>query len=188
MIDSRIEIYGLKEALYELSLIDKKARWAAVNSLKAASSKLVSMAVDTFPQDNEVKQELSGAVHRGRTGYSQSKAARGVKVKVGAKRTSKGEPVITLVQQDPGAAIFSVAGIRGGAKGKPLGPDRLGRKRQSSQSKAYIRKLEQGFPLQNYTQRGMWRAYRPILKEAEGELMEAIRKVAAKVNRKIVTS
>jgi len=188
VIDSRIEIYGLKEALYELSLIDKKARWAAVNKLKGASSKLVSMAVDTFPDDNVVEQELSGAVHKGRTGYQHARASRGVKVKVGGKRTARGEPVITLVQQDPGAAIFSVAGIRGGAKGKPLGPDRLGRKRQASQSKAYLRKLDQGFPFQNYTQRGMWRAYKPILKEAEGELMAAIREVAAKVSRKIVTS
>jgi hypothetical protein len=183
VIDSRIEIYGLKEALNELAQIDKKARWAAINSLKAASSKLVAMAADTFPSDAAVEDQLRGAVHKGRTGYQQNAAKRNVKVKVGGRRTRQGEPVITIVQQDAGAAIFSVAGMRDGKEGKPLGPDRLGRKRQASQSKAYIRNLQRGF---GQGQRGIWRAYKPIMKEAEGELMEAIRRVAAKVNRKIV--
>jgi len=172
VIDARIEIYGLKEALLELQTIAPKARWAAVNSLKAASSTLVSLATETYPSDSAVTDQLKGAVHKGRTGYQQTRATRNVKVKVGGKRTSQGEPV-----------IFSVAGMRDGSKGKPMGPDRLGRKRQKIQSETYVRKLQQGF---GQGQRGMWKNYKAILKEAEGELMDAIRKVAAKVNRKIV--
>lgn len=183
MIDARIEIYGLKEALLELQTIAPKARWAAVNSLKAASSTLVGLATETYPSDSAVADQLKGAVHKGRSGYQQTRATRNVKVKVGGKRTSQGEPVITLVQSDSGAAIFSVAGMRDGSRGKPMGPDRLGRKRQKIQSETYVRKLQQGF---GQGQRGMWKNYKAILKEAEGELMDAIRKVAAKVNRKIV--
>lgn len=184
MIDSRIEIYGLKEALNELAQIDKKARWAAINSLKAASSKLVSMAADTFPSDAAVEDQLRGAVHKGRTGYQQNAAKRGVKVKVGGRRTRQGEPVVTLVQQDPGAMIYQVAGMRGGSQGKPNGPDRLGRKRKATQSTAYIQHLQRDF---GRYQRGYWQNYKQLFEEAQGQVMDAIRRVAAQVNRKIVT-
>jgi len=187
VIDARIEIYGLREALRELDAIGPRAKWAAVNQIKAASGKLVSIAERTFPDDTAVKAKLEGAVHKGRTGYRVAKARRGIKVQVGGKRTSKGEPVVTLVEKDAAAAIWSMAGMRDGAYANYYGPDRLGRARKKSQSDAYLRVLARDFTLPNYKQRGIWGASQMIYKEAHGELMEAIRKVAEKVNRRIVT-
>lgn len=184
MIENQVTIYGVKEALAELGQIDKKARWAAVNQIKASSSGLVAMATETYPSEAELQNQLSGTVHKGRTGYSKTKADRGVRVQVGGRRTRQGSPLVTLVQKDSGAMIYSMAGMRDGRAGKPSGPDRLGRKRQKSQSDAYMRNLQRGF---GQGQRGMWKAYSKIYKAAEGDLMDALKQVAASVNRKIVT-
>jgi len=184
MIDSRIEIHGLKEALKELSLVDKKAKWAAVREIKTASGKLIGIAQQPYPTNGDVARRLPGAVHKGRTGYDQSKAYRGIKIKVGGRRTRQGEPVVTLVQQDPGAMIYQVAGMRGGSQGKPNGPDRLGRKRKATQSTAYIEHLQRDF---GRYQRGYWQNYKQLFEEAQGQVMDAVRRVAAQVNRKIVT-
>lgn len=178
-----IEIYGVRDALRELQQIDKKQKFAAIAKIKSAGGDMLAAARAEYPSDGELQSALEGWTGNGRTAYSKAKANSGLKIQIGGRSRGNAYAIVTLVQNDPAAALFDIAGLRDGSQGKPGGPDRLGRKRQPKQSKAFIDALDRGFVK---AQRGMWRNVREIRRLSEGNLRKALDEVAASVNRKLV--
>lgn len=179
------ELYGVRDALRELGEIDRKLKNAAIARIRAAGSDIVAVARTEYPTTNEVKSDLEGWSQGGRLGYDKPKVDAGVKIKVGGKtpRNANAYAIVTLVQDNAGGALYDIAGLRDGRKGKPSGPDRLNRKRQPKQSKAFIQALNNGF---GNAQRGLWPKRREIAALAQGNLRKALDQVAESVNRKLV--
>jgi hypothetical protein len=179
---AEISVFGVRDALKELGKIDKDLRWKAISKIKAASGEMVAVARDTYPDNSQLQDAMSGWSTKGRLGYDKSKVDRGITVMVGGRSFGDAYAIVTLVQKNAGGALFDIAGLQGGSRG--VGDtDRLGRSRDNSQSDAFLRNLNNGF---GKAQRGMWRKIRVIRELADKELMKALEEVAAQVNRKLV--
>lgn len=170
-VEATIEVYGVRESLAELRRIDPILRVKAVNKIKAAGAELVQIGAAQYTTDTG----LSGWSRKGRLGYNPGKVRKGIKIQVGG-RTPRGAnafPIVTLVQQDAGGALWDIAGLRGGSKGRgapkgrPNFVDQLNRRHGPAQ-------------------RGLWRAQSEISEKASDKLIEALDDVAAQVNRKLV--
>ena len=170
-VEATIEVYGVRESLAELRRIDPILRVKAVNKIKAAGAELVQIGAAQYPTDTNIR----GWSRNGRLGYDPNKVRKGVKIEIGG-RTPRGAnafPIVTMVQQNAGGALWDIAGLRGGSKGRG-GPD--GRPN-------FVRVLN---GRHGTAQRGLWRARSEIAAKASDKLLEALDDVAAQVNRKLV--
>lgn len=172
-VTASVEVYGVKKALKELGDIDKKQRFKAVNKVKAAGNELVQVARSTYPSDPVLVSE-AGYVSwspNGRLGYSKAKVDKGVVIKVGGRSYGNTYAIVTLVQQNPGGALFDIAGFADGSYSK--GP----------QGDAFISKLNRQY---GKAQRGMWRRIASIRNIGNDAILKALEEVVAETNRKLV--
>lgn len=168
-----VEVFGVRDALKELGQIDKKQRFKAIAKVKAAGEPLAKAAREKYPPDPVLEDE-NGRItwkNQGRLGYSKASADKGVQVMVGGRSRGEAYAIVTIVQKNPGAAMFDIAGFADGAYSK--GP----------QGDAFIAKLNRQY---GKAQRGMWRNIAAIRKIGNDEIMKALEEVAAEVNRKLV--
>ncbi len=104
-----VEVIGVKEMLRDLKQIDPEARKQFAKDAKQIASPIVVAAQGSYPA-----QALSGMKYRwtqnGRQllPWDARKAQRGITVKVDAGRKKDG--VVTIIQKDPAAAIYDIAG------------------------------------------------------------------------------
>lgn len=158
-----IEVIGVKEMLRDLKEIDPEARKQFAKDAKQIASPIVVTAQSKYPA-----QALSGMRYRwtqnGRQllPWDQRKAQRGVQVKVDAGRKKDG--VVTIIQKDPAAAIYDMAG-RGTS-------NRLG-----NALTAFA-----GNP-----SRVMWPSAEAHIVDVQNEMTKALDQVATDINRRIAT-
>lgn len=181
-VGAEIEVFGVRDALRELGQIDKKARFKAQNRMKAAGAELQNVARTTYPDNSKLRGDLEGWGPTGRLGYDKTKVDKGVQIQVGGRSFGNAYAIITLVQKDPGGALFDIAGLRDGAKGGGS-KDKKGRVRQPQQSKAFLNTLNSEY---GPAQRGMWRKIKTIRQLASEEILKACEEVMEMVNRKLV--
>jgi len=104
-----VEVIGVKQMLRDLKQIDPEARKQFAKDAKQIASPIVVAAQGSYPA-----QALSGMKYRwtqnGRQllPWDARKARRGITVKVDAGRKKDG--VVTVIQKDPAAAIYDIAG------------------------------------------------------------------------------
>jgi len=170
-VTANVNVYGVREALSELRKIDPKLRAEAVRKVKAAGNELTAAAAVEYP----ATAPLSGWQSTGRLGYTGPKAKRGVKIEVGGRTPKRATayPIVTLVQGNAGAALWDIAGLRGGAKSRG-GP---------RQRPNFIQILDARF---GPAQRGLWKARNLVDEVATRKIIAALEDVAASVNRKLV--
>lgn len=162
-----IEVYGVKEAIKELRNIDPLYRKQLNKDAKEVAAPAVEDAKGRYPM-----QFLSGMrfqwAPRGKVKfpYDQSKAQRGVKVKVDTSKRNQGTIVIT--QTDPAAAIIDMAGKAGG-RGK--------------RGMNFVDKISSFGP----PSRIMWPAYEAHATDIEQNMVGVIEQVMEQVNRNMVT-
>ena len=159
----RVEVIGAKEVLKALREIDPEARKQFGKDAKAIAQPIITEAQSKYPE-----RALSGMryrwLSRGRQilPWDARKARRGVTVKVDAGRRSDG--VVTIIQKDPAASIYDIAG-RGTS-------NRLG-----DALTAFA-----GNP-----SRVMWPAAEGRLEDVVDEMRKALDAVAETINRKIIS-
>jgi hypothetical protein len=125
-LSTTTQVVGAKEAIRSLRRIDPEIRRQFTRDAKQAVAPIIDEAVSKYPPE-----ALSGMARKWKSGnrqlfpYDRTKAIRGLKLKVDTSRRS--DSVIKLVQTNPAAAIFEVAGSAGGGSlGRNLN-DRFGR-------------------------------------------------------------
>jgi hypothetical protein len=156
-----VEVIGVKEMLRDLKQIDPEARKQFAKDAKQIASPIVVAAQGSYPA-----QALSGMKYRwtqnGRQllPWDQRKARRGVQVKVDAGRKKDG--VVTIIQKDPAAAIYDIAG-RGTSN------------RFGDALTAFA-----GNP-----SRVMWPAAEAHITDVQAEMTKAIEQVAKEIERRI---
>lgn len=163
-----VEVYGVKEAIKELRNIDPLYRKQLNKDAKEVAAPAVDDAKNRYPS-----KFLSGMKYqwapKGKVKfpYDQSKAVRGVKVKVDTSKKNKGSIVIT--QTDPAAAIIDMAGKAGG-KGK--------------RGENFVAQMTKFGP----PSRIMWPAYVAHSGDIEQNMVALIATVMDEVNRNMVTA
>lgn len=172
-VSASVEVFGVRDALKELGQIDKKQRFKAIAKVKAAGEPLVNAAREKYAPDPVLTNEAGRTTwkNQGRLGYSKSSADKGVQIQVGGRSKGDAYAIVTIVQKNPGAAMFDIAGFADGKYSK--GP----------QGDAFIAKLNRDY---GKAQRGMWRNIGVIRKIGNDAIMKALEEVAAQVNRKLV--
>ena len=172
-VSASVEVYGVRDVLKELGQIDKKQKFKAIAKVKAAGGPAFALARENYPSDPVLVSE-AGYVswqRKGRLGYSKADADKGVVIQVGGRARGQAYPIVTIVQKNPGAAMFDIAGF---ADGKWV-------KRHSGDD--FIDVLERKY---GKAQRGMWRNVVKIRALASEAINKALDEVAAEVNRKLV--
>lgn len=172
-VSASVEVFGVRDALKELGKIDKAQRWKAIAKVKAAGEPLVNAAREKYAPDPVLSNEAGRTTwkNQGRLGYSKASADKGVQIQVGGRSKGDAYAIVTIVQKNPGAAMFDIAGFADGKYSK--GP----------QGDAFIKKLERDY---GKAQRGMWRNIAVIRRIGNDAIMKALEEVAAQVNRKLV--
>ena len=172
-VSASVNVYGVREAMKELGEIDKKQRFKAINKVKAAGAPMLTAAREKYAPDPVLTNEAGRTTwkNQGRLGYSKASADKGVQIQVGGRSRGESYAIVTLIQKNPGAAMFDIAGFANGAYAK--GP----------QGQAFIDKLERDY---GKAQRGMWRNIGVIRRLGNDAIMEALKEVTAEVNRKLV--
>lgn len=165
-INASVEVYGVKEVFKELGQIDRKQKFKAIAKVKAAGAPAIAKARENYPES-----PLSGWTYGGRLAYSKKAADKGVQIQVGGRAQGQAYPIITIVQKNPGAAMFDIAGFANGATS------------QKPQGDAFIDALDDKF---GKAQRGMWRNVREIRALANDAILKALDEVSKEVNRKIL--
>ncbi len=156
-----VEVIGVKEMLRDLKQIDPEARKQFAKDAKQIASPIVMAAQGSYPA-----QALSGMKYRwtqnGRQllPWDARKARRGITVKVDAGRKKDG--VVTIIQKDPAAAIYDIAG-RGTSN------------RFGDALTAFA-----GNP-----SRVMWPAAEAHITDVQAEMTKAIEQVAKEIERRI---
>jgi hypothetical protein len=156
-----VEVIGVKEMLRDLKQIDPEARKQFAKDAKQIASPIVVAAQGSYPA-----QTLSGMKYRwtqnGRQllPWDARKARRGITVKVDAGRKKDG--VVTIIQKDPAAAIYDIAG-RGTSN------------RFGDALTAFA-----GNP-----SRVMWPAAEAHITDVQAEMTKAIEQVAKEIERRI---
>jgi hypothetical protein len=156
-----VEVIGVKQMLRDLKQIDPEARKQFAKDAKQIASPIVVAAQGSYPA-----QALSGMKYRwtqnGRQllPWDARKARRGITVKVDAGRKKDG--VVTIIQKDPAAAIYDIAG-RGNS-------NRLG-----DALTAFA-----GNP-----SRVMWPSAEAHITDVQAEMTKAIEQVAKEIERRI---
>jgi len=178
------EVYGVREALQILRQSEEKVYWRAVHHIKSAGAEMVDVVAKAHPPTAEVKMQMRGWSQKGRLGYDFVRIKRSIGIKVGGRRDKSGNrPLVTLVEMNPGGALFALAGMNRGNSGKPYGPDRLGRRRVPAQSKAFLSALSTAF---GPAQRAGWRHREELKRLGEERIVAACEDVAQWANRKLV--
>lgn len=175
-VNANIEVYGVRNALRELGQIDKKAKFKVINKVKAEAKPLIDQARSSYPNDPVLTDSQGNVTWRpgGRLGYSKRTADKGVQVQVGGRNFGNAYSIITLIQKNPGAAMFDIAGLNNGNSGKG-GP----------RGEAFIKKLNDDY---GKAQRGMWRNIRQIRELANKSMIDALDDVMKEVNKNLVVT
>lgn len=172
-VSADIEVYGIRDALRELGKIDSKYKFKVINRVKAAGKPMLDKARENYPTDPVLTDSNGNVTWRttGRLGYSKKMADRGVVMQVGGRAFGNAYAIVTIVQKNPGAAMFDIAGFANGSWSK--GP----------KGDAFIAKLNREY---GQAQRGMWRNIVQIRELAGKSMTKALNEVMAEVNRNLV--
>jgi hypothetical protein len=158
-LETSVEITGLKQALSELSKLDKSARFKAAAKIKASSPAMLDNVRQQFPSEIGVSM-IRGWGNKGRLGYNKTAVDKGVQIIVGGRARPGVTPLVTLVQKSAAGALFSQAGTKN--------------KSQFSNLLASVF----GEP-----QRGLWRSRAFIQEQGSADIMRAVDEVIADANR-----
>ena len=159
-LETTAEITGLKQALSELSKLDKSARFKAAAKIKASSPAMLDEGRKQFPSEIGVSM-IRGMGNKGRLGYNKTAVDKGVQIMVGGRARGKGiTPLVTLVQKNAAGAMFSQAGMKNNSNFSRLLTNTFGR-----------------------PQRGLWRSRAFIAEQGAADIMKAVDEVIADANR-----
>jgi len=159
-LETNVEITGLKQALAELSKVDKSARFKAAAKIKASSPAMLENARQQFPGDIGISV-IHGMGNKGRLGYNKTAVDKGVQIMVGGRARGQGiTPLVTLVQKSAAGALFSQAGTKNNTDFTRLLTNVFGR-----------------------PQRGLWRSRKFIAEQGSADIMKAVDEVIADANR-----
>ena len=159
-LETTAEITGLKQALSELSKLDKSARFKAAAKIKASSPAMLEEGRKQFPADIGISV-IHGWKNKGRLAYDKAKVDKGVQIMVGGRSRGQGiTPLVTLVQKNAAGALFSQAG--------------------SKNNSDFSRLLTNVF---GKPQRGLWRSRKFIQEQGTADIMKAVDEVIADANR-----
>jgi hypothetical protein len=158
-LETSAEITGLKQALSELSKLDKSARFKAAAKIKASSPAMLEEGRKQFPSEIGVSM-IRGWGNKGRLGYNKTAVDKGVQIMVGGRARSGVTPLVTLVQKSAAGAMFSQAGTKNNSQFSDLLASVFGR-----------------------PQRGLWRSRAFIAEQGTADIMKAVDEVIADANR-----
>ena len=158
-LNTSVEITGLKQAMSELSKLDKSARFKAAAKIKASSPAMLEEGRRQFPADIGISV-IHGMGNKGRLGYNKAKVDKGVQIIVGGRARQGVTPLVTLVQKDAAAAMFSQAGTKNTSQFSNLLASTFGR-----------------------PQRGLWRSRKFVQEQGSADIMRAVDEVIADANR-----
>lgn len=163
-LETTAEITGLKQALSELSKLDKSARFKAAAKIKASSPAMLENARAQFPADIGVTvihgMAPSKKGKKGRLAYDKTAVDKGVQIQVGGRSRNGVTPLVTLVQKDAAGALFSQAGTKNTSQFANLLTNVFGK-----------------------PQRGLWRSRAFIAEQGTADITRAIDEVIADANR-----
>ena len=158
-LNTSVEITGLKQAMSELSKLDKSARFKAAAKIKASSPAMLEEGRKQFPADIGISV-IHGMGNKGRLGYNKAKVDKGVQIIVGGRARQGVTPLVTLVQKDAAGAMFSQAGTKNTSQFSNLLASTFGR-----------------------PQRGLWRSRKFVQEQGSADIMRAVDEVIADANR-----
>ena len=159
-LETTAEITGLKQALSELSKLDKSARFKAAAKIKASSPAMLEEGRKQFPADIGISV-IHGWKNKGRLAYDKAKVDKGVQIMVGGRSRGQGiTPLVTLMQKNAAGALFSQAGSKNNSDFSRLLTNVFGR-----------------------PQRGLWRSRKFIQEQGTADIMKAVDEVIADANR-----
>lgn len=158
-LNTSVEITGLKQAMSELSKLDKSARFKAAAKIKASSPAMLEEGRKQFPSDIGISV-IHGMGNKGRLGYNKAKVDKGVQIIVGGRARQGVTPLVTLVQKDAAGAMFSQAGTKNTSQFSNLLASTFGR-----------------------PQRGLWRSRKFVQEQGTADIMRAVDEVIADANR-----
>ena len=176
-VETTIELFGVRDALAALRDVGPGVRAQAVNYVKRETSAMLTPAKAAYPTKTRLRGWSRGS-RGGRLGYDGAKVQSGVQTIVGG-RTPRGAdafPIVTIVQKNAGAALYSVAGMKNGAEANSGTP--------RAQTIAFINALN---AKHGKAQRGLWTARNEIREIASESIVEALEEVARRAERKLVT-
>ena len=164
-LETGVEITGLKQALSELSKLDKSARFKAAAKIKASSPAMLEKGREQFPAEIGISMihgwGRSKKGKKGRLAYDKTAVDKGVQIMVGGRSRGQGiTPLVTLVQKDAAGALFSQAGTKNVSDFSKLLTNVFGR-----------------------PQRGLWRSRAFIAEQGSADIMKAVDEVIADANR-----
>ena len=162
-LGTSVEITGLKQAMTELSKLDKSARFRAAAKIKASSPAMMEEARRQFPSEIGVSM-IRGMGNRGRLGYKKTEVDKGVQIVVGGRARIGVTPLVTLVQKSAAGALFSQAGTQNTSQFADLLTNVFGK-----------------------PQRGLWRSRKFIQEQGAADIMKAVDEVIADANRALQT-
>ena len=159
-LNTSVEITGLKQALSDLSKLDKSARFKAAAKIKASSPAMLEEGRKQFPANIGISV-IHGWKNKGRLAYDKAKVDNGVQIMVGGRSRGQGiTPLVTLVQKNAAGALFSQAGSKNNSDFSRLLTNVFGR-----------------------PQRGLWRSRKFIQEQGTADIMKAVDEVIADANR-----
>ena len=167
-LETTAEITGLKQALSELSKLDKSARFKAAAKIKASSPAMLEEGRKQFPAEIGVSMIRGwGASKKGKKGrlaYDKTAVDKGVQIVVGGRARGQGiTPLVTLVQKSAAGALFSQAGMKNNSDFSRLLTNVFGK-----------------------PQRGLWRSRAFIAEQGSADIMKAVDEVIADANRALM--
>jgi hypothetical protein len=163
-LETGVEITGLKQALSELSKLDKSARFKAAAKIKASSPAMLEEGRKQFPAEIGISVihgwGRSKKGKKGRLAYDKTAVDKGVQIQVGGRARNGVTPLVTLVQKDAAGALFSQAGTKNTSQFSNLLTNTFGK-----------------------PQRGLWRSRAFIAEQGTADITRAIDEVIADANR-----
>lgn len=163
-LETGVEITGLKQALSELSKLDKSARFKAAAKIKASSPEMLANARAQFPAGigvTVIHGMAPSKKGKARLAYDKTQVDKGVQIMVGGRARGAGvTPLVTLVQKNAAGALFSQAGTKNTSQFSSLLANVFGR-----------------------PQRGLWRSRKFIAEQGTADIMRAVDEVIADANR-----
>ena len=162
-LETGVEITGLKQALSELSKLDKSARFKAAAKIKASSPAMLEESRRQFPANigiSVIHGMAPSKKGKSRLGYDKTKVDKGVQIMVGGRARNGVTPLVTLVQKDAAGAMFSQAGTKNSSQFSNLLASTFGK-----------------------PQRGLWRSRKFIAEQGTADIMKAVDEVIADANR-----
>lgn len=160
-LDISVSVMGVKETLRVLKNVDEDLYWESIRQIKEAAEPISEAMEANFPDEGP-----RGFRHNGRTGWSEQQP---IVVQYGGKRSGTFRrngvwPLVRIKVVDAPRQIFDMAG-----------------------AKTPGNKLDRGLQKGGYgaASRAVWRVSETARKAANRQLVEAMREVSAKANRKL---